>query len=101
MLWDWAQILLSRADKDYPGPEKAPLRFIRSCSSALAPATLEKVEAAFHAPVLEVHPRAADPVAAAPYCGAKRHLAFCWRQDNPGGPVMLRCSIIKHEALVR
>ena len=47
------QILLARV-KDYPGPERAPLRFIRSCSSALAPATLHKLEAAFHAPVLEV-----------------------------------------------
>ncbi|KAK9807300.1 hypothetical protein WJX73_009699 [Symbiochloris irregularis] len=49
------QILLARADKDYPGPDKAPLRFIRSCSSALAAATLHKLENTFHAPVLEAY----------------------------------------------
>lgn len=32
-----------------------PLRFIRSCSSSLAPATLYAVEEAFHAPVLEAY----------------------------------------------
>jgi len=48
------QILLSRADKDYPAAAPPPLRFIRSCSSSLAPATLHKLEAAFKVPVLEV-----------------------------------------------
>ena len=48
------QILLSRADEDYPAASPPPLRAIRSCSSSLAPATLHKVEAAFKAPVLEV-----------------------------------------------
>ena len=47
-------MLLARADKDYPKAAPPPLRFIRSCSSALAPATLHKVEAAFGVPVLEV-----------------------------------------------
>ena len=48
------QILLSRAEQDYPAAAPPPLRAIRSCSSSLAPATLHKVEAAFKAPVLEV-----------------------------------------------
>ena len=48
------QILLARADQDYPRDNPPPLRFIRSCSSALAASTLHKVEAAFKAPVLEV-----------------------------------------------
>ena len=50
------QILLASADKHYPKGEKVPLRFIRSCSSALAPATLKQVEERFGAPVLEVRP---------------------------------------------
>ena len=52
-----AQILLARADKDYPAAAPPPLRFIRSCSSSLAPATLHKLEAAFKVPVLEVRPQ--------------------------------------------
>lgn len=47
------QVLLSRADTD-----QAPtggLRFIRSCSSALAPATLAQLESRFGAPVLEAY----------------------------------------------
>lgn len=48
------QILLARADKDYPSnPPK--LRFIRSCSASLAPAVLERLEERFHAPVLEAY----------------------------------------------
>jgi hypothetical protein len=50
----WAQVLLARADKDYPAAHPPPLRFIRSCSSSLAPATLERLEKAFKVPVLEV-----------------------------------------------
>ncbi|KAF8707853.1 ligase, partial [Rhizoctonia solani] len=45
------QILLST-----PLPSTVPkIRFIRSCSSALAPATLERLEKAFGAPVLEAY----------------------------------------------
>lgn len=36
-------------------PTSHSLRFIRSCSSSLAPATLAKVEAAFRVPVLEAY----------------------------------------------
>lgn len=48
------QILVARAEKDYPKDNPPPLRVIRSCSSSLAPATLKAVEEAFKAPVLEV-----------------------------------------------
>ncbi|CEL57746.1 hypothetical protein RSOLAG1IB_02490 [Rhizoctonia solani AG-1 IB] len=45
------QILLSS-----PIPSPIPkIRFIRSCSSALAPATLERLEKTFRAPVLEAY----------------------------------------------
>jgi hypothetical protein len=54
-----AQILVSRAETDYPKDSPPPLRAIRSCSSSLAPATLEKLEAAFKAPVLEASGAAA------------------------------------------
>lgn len=55
------QVLLLRADQDFPQtedgtrPRPPPLRFIRSCSSALAPATLESLEETFHAKVLEAY----------------------------------------------
>jgi acyl-CoA synthetase (AMP-forming)/AMP-acid ligase II len=48
------QILVSRADAD-GAPARSGLRFIRSCSSALAPATLAQLEARFDAPVLEAY----------------------------------------------
>ncbi len=48
------QVLLSRADADN-APRESGLRFIRSCSSALAPATLAQLEGRFDAPVLEAY----------------------------------------------
>jgi acyl-CoA synthetase (AMP-forming)/AMP-acid ligase II len=48
------QVLLSRADAD-DAPRQSGLRFIRSCSSALAPATLQQLEERFAAPVLEAY----------------------------------------------
>jgi acyl-CoA synthetase (AMP-forming)/AMP-acid ligase II len=47
------QILLLRADEDN-APQKS-FRFIRSCSSALAPSVFEKLEERFGAPVLEAY----------------------------------------------
>ncbi len=44
------QILLSRDDD-----VRAPFRFIRSCSAALAPAVLSQLETRFDAPVLEAY----------------------------------------------
>ena len=47
------QILLGRADQD--GAPRGSLRFIRSCSSALAPAVFHQLEERFGAPVLEAY----------------------------------------------
>jgi acyl-CoA synthetase (AMP-forming)/AMP-acid ligase II len=46
------RILLERAATDYPGPARAPLRFIRSCSAALDPETALGLQTEFTAPVL-------------------------------------------------
>jgi oxalate---CoA ligase len=47
------QVLLARADSD--GAPDSGARFIRSCSSALAPAVLANLEQRFGAPVLEAY----------------------------------------------
>src|SRR5262249_51321353 len=47
------QILLARADQD--NAPRGGLRFIRSCSSALAPALFHQMEERFGAPVLEAY----------------------------------------------
>jgi len=47
------QILLARADDE--GAPRESFRLIRSCSSALAPAVFEQLEARFGAPVLEAY----------------------------------------------
>jgi acyl-CoA synthetase (AMP-forming)/AMP-acid ligase II len=47
-------VLLSRADAD-EAPTQGVFRFIRSCSAALAPAVLERLESRFGAPVLEAY----------------------------------------------
>jgi len=48
------QILLLKKEEDFPGKDKiSKLRFIRSCSSSLAPATLKELEESFNAPVIE------------------------------------------------
>jgi acyl-CoA synthetase (AMP-forming)/AMP-acid ligase II len=50
------QVLLARADEDNaPAPGAGGLRFIRSCSSALAPATMAGLETRFGCPVLEAY----------------------------------------------
>ena len=48
------QVLLSRADAD-GAPAQSGFRFIRSCSAALAPATMARLEERFGAPVLEAY----------------------------------------------
>src|SRR5581483_3216653 len=50
------QLLLARADPSAGRPAGAErLRFIRSCSAALAPQVMHDLEAAFGAPVLEAY----------------------------------------------
>jgi acyl-CoA synthetase (AMP-forming)/AMP-acid ligase II len=48
------QILLARATSD-AAPSRSGFRFVRSCSSALAPATLKQLEDRFGAPVVEAY----------------------------------------------
>lgn len=48
------QVLVQRADAD-GAPHQSGLRFIRSCSAALAPTTLEQLEQRFGAPVIEAY----------------------------------------------
>jgi acyl-CoA synthetase (AMP-forming)/AMP-acid ligase II len=68
------QVLLARADEDHaPAPGTSGLRFIRSCSSALAPATMAGLESRFGCPVLEAygmteaaHQMASNPLPPAP-----------------------------------
>lgn len=48
-------MLLARAAEDYPADNPPPLKFIRSCSAPLAPATLHKLETMFGVPVLEAY----------------------------------------------
>lgn len=68
------QVLLARADEDRaPTPGTSGLRFIRSCSSALAPATMTNLESRFGCPVLEAygmteaaHQMASNPLPPAP-----------------------------------
>jgi acyl-CoA synthetase (AMP-forming)/AMP-acid ligase II len=49
------QILLMRASNEYPKDHPPPLRFIRSCSAPLAPVTLNAIESAFGAPMIEAY----------------------------------------------
>lgn len=68
------QVLLTRADQDQaPAPGTSGLRFIRSCSSALAPATMAGLEARFGCPAVEAygmteaaHQMASNPLPPAP-----------------------------------
>jgi len=48
------QILLARAASD-SAPSRSGLRFVRSCSASLAPATLKQLEDRFGAPVIEAY----------------------------------------------
>ncbi|MFE4371313.1 AMP-binding protein [Streptomyces sp. NPDC056835] len=49
------QILLARADTDYPAADPPALRFIRSSSAPLAPAVLHRTEERFGAPVISAY----------------------------------------------
>ena len=49
------QVLLLRFDQEYPKQNAPTFRFVRSCSSALAPAVLAEIEAKFKAPCVEAY----------------------------------------------
>jgi acyl-CoA synthetase (AMP-forming)/AMP-acid ligase II len=70
------QILLGRADQD--NAPRGGLRFIRSCSSALAPAVFHQLEERFGAPVLEAYgmTEAAHQMASSPLPPAPRKPGF-------------------------
>lgn len=70
------QILLQRADEDQAPQGK--LRFIRSCSSSLAPIVLERLETRFGAPVLEAYgmTEASHQMASNPLPPKKRKVFF-------------------------
>jgi acyl-CoA synthetase (AMP-forming)/AMP-acid ligase II len=85
------QILLARAATDYPARNPPPLRFIRSCSAALAPAVLHITEQKFGAPVIPAygmtetaHQAASNPL---PQDGASK-------DDSVGFPTGLEIRII-------
>jgi acyl-CoA synthetase (AMP-forming)/AMP-acid ligase II len=70
------QVLLTRANEDQaPVPGTSGLRFIRSCSSALAPATMAGLETRFGCPVLEAYgmTEAAHQMASNPLPPEPRH----------------------------
>jgi len=49
------QVLLLRFDEDYPKENPPTFRFVRSCSSALAPSVLREIEEKFKAPCVEAY----------------------------------------------
>jgi acyl-CoA synthetase (AMP-forming)/AMP-acid ligase II len=49
------QILLERAAAEYPTAHPPPLRFVRSCSAAIAPTVAEAVEATFRVPLVSAY----------------------------------------------
>ncbi|MYZ33873.1 MULTISPECIES: AMP-binding protein, partial [unclassified Streptomyces] len=49
------EILLDRSAAEYPGPELAPLRFVRSCSAPLNAATQRALERTLGAPLLSAY----------------------------------------------
>ncbi|MBC9713538.1 AMP-binding protein [Streptomyces sp. TRM66268-LWL] len=49
------ELLLERAERDYPGPGAAPLKFVRSSSAPLNTATQRALERTFGAPLLTAY----------------------------------------------
>jgi len=49
------QIILTKVEENQEIVKNNPFRFIRSCSSSLPPAILERMEEAYHAPVIEAY----------------------------------------------
>jgi acyl-CoA synthetase (AMP-forming)/AMP-acid ligase II len=89
------QLLLARADSaDGPPPGAEKVRFIRSCSAALAPELMHDLEKAFGAPVLEAYgmTEAAHQMASNPLPPAARKPGSVGRGTN------VQISIIDAEA---
>lgn len=49
------EILLERSEREYPGPQAPPLKFVRSCSAPLNTATQRALERTFGAPLLSAY----------------------------------------------
>ncbi|MET8080761.1 FadD7 family fatty acid--CoA ligase [Streptomyces sp. NPDC005303] len=49
------EILLDRSEREYPGPQAPPLKFVRSCSAPLNTATQRALERTFGAPLLSAY----------------------------------------------
>ncbi|MDG4864882.1 FadD7 family fatty acid--CoA ligase, partial [Streptomyces sp. T-3] len=49
------EILLDRSEREYPGPQAAPLKFVRSSSAPLNTATQRALERTFGAPLLSAY----------------------------------------------
>ncbi|MFC8430611.1 FadD7 family fatty acid--CoA ligase [Streptomyces sp. NPDC057253] len=49
------EILLERSERDHPGPQATPLKFVRSCSAPLNTATQRALERTFGAPLLSAY----------------------------------------------
>ncbi|MEU9914243.1 FadD7 family fatty acid--CoA ligase [Streptomyces sp. NPDC051001] len=49
------EILLDRSEREYPGPQAPPLKFVRSGSAPLNPATQRALERTFGAPLLSAY----------------------------------------------
>jgi acyl-CoA synthetase (AMP-forming)/AMP-acid ligase II len=85
------QILLARAATDHPSAAPPALRFVRSCSAALAPTVLHELEERFHTPVITAygmtetaHQAASNPL---PPDGPRK-------DDSVGTPTGLRIRIV-------
>ncbi len=85
-------ILLNTADQYLQGPPP-PFRFVRSCSSALAPATQEAFESRFEVPVLQAYgmTEAAHQIATNPLPPAPR------KQGSVGLPTGLQATVLDDE----
>ena len=88
------QILLKNADADFSS--KGHLRFIRSCSSALAAPVLAELERRFGAPVLEAYAmsEAAHQMSTNPLPPAAHKPA------SVGKPVGLQMAILRHGSIL-
>jgi acyl-CoA synthetase (AMP-forming)/AMP-acid ligase II len=71
------EILLERSALEYPGPQVAPLRFMRSCSAPLNSATARALERTLGVPLLSAygmtettHQATSEPL---PHCGPLKH----------------------------
>jgi oxalate---CoA ligase len=90
------QMLLARAREGVRPPGAGRLRFIRSCSSALPPATMAELERQFGAPVLEAYgmTEASHQIATNPLPPASRKPVSVGRGSNVEVAVMDKAGLL-------